>query len=140
MQSFLLIPIDHGLSFPDTFNTCEYEMVWMDWPQVKEPFSIQTLEYISKIDPIHDIKLLTSKISFRKECLQTFCLAEIFLKKAAQKGLTLYEIGNKKKEIFLQLQVYYFNYFIKYFSNIFPKYYFNFLYDFLLRKNNIQGR
>lgn len=65
----------------------------MDWPQAKKPFSPEILDFIAKINPIHDLQLLTSHISFREECLRKFCLAEIFLKKAALKGLTLYEIG-----------------------------------------------
>ena len=41
-----------------------------------------------------DVKLLTSKLKFRKECIKNFKIANIFLKKAAEAGLTLYEIAN----------------------------------------------
>lgn len=34
-----LFPIDHGLSFPDCFDAQTYDMIWMRWPQSKQPFS-----------------------------------------------------------------------------------------------------
>lgn len=89
-----MIPIDHGLCFPDCFETINYEIVWMDWPQTKEPFSKKILEFINSIDPKNDVELLCSKLSLRKKCLQNFYLTEILLKNAANKGFTLHEIGN----------------------------------------------
>jgi len=91
---YRLIPIDHGLCFPDCFEICNYEMVWMDWPQVKEPLSNKTLEFINSIEPKKDLELLCSKLELRRKCLQNFYLAEILLKIAAKKGFTLFEIGN----------------------------------------------
>jgi len=35
---YRLIPIDHGLTFPDCFKICTYELVWMEWPHVKKTF------------------------------------------------------------------------------------------------------
>lgn len=34
-----LIPIDHGLSFPDNFEIFDYEIVWMGYRQAQQPFS-----------------------------------------------------------------------------------------------------
>ena len=34
-----LIPIDHGLSFPDNFEIYDYQIVWMGYKQAKIPFS-----------------------------------------------------------------------------------------------------
>lgn len=91
---YALLPIDHGLSFPDCFETCNYEIVWMDWPQVKEPLSKKSLEFLDSIDPKKDLELLCTKLGLRKKCLQNFYLIEILLKTAAKKGFNLYEIGN----------------------------------------------
>lgn len=30
-DNFELIPIDHGLSLPDKFSICSYDVIWMDW-------------------------------------------------------------------------------------------------------------
>lgn len=38
-KEYKLIPIDHGLSFPDNFQIYDYELVWMDYPQVRQPFT-----------------------------------------------------------------------------------------------------
>lgn len=40
-----------------------------------------------------DAEMLESKLGFRQICLRNFRVAEIFLKKAAAMGFTLYEIG-----------------------------------------------
>lgn len=66
----------------------------MDWPQVKEPFSKKTMEYIDSLNPKNDVEMLIAKLSLRKKCLQNFYLVEILIKNAAKKGFTLYDIGN----------------------------------------------
>ena len=66
----------------------------MDWPQVKEPLSKETLKFIEAIDPKKDLEMFISQLELRKKCLQNFYLAEILLKNAALKGFSLFEIGN----------------------------------------------
>ncbi len=46
-----LIPIDHGLSFPDNFEIYDHEITWMDYPQSKLPFSESEKEFIAGINP-----------------------------------------------------------------------------------------
>ncbi len=41
-----LIPIDHGLSFPDNLEIYDYEMVWMGYRQSQQPFSEKSLSFI----------------------------------------------------------------------------------------------
>ena len=36
---YKLIPIDHGLSFPDNLEIYDYQLVWMNYPQATRPFS-----------------------------------------------------------------------------------------------------
>lgn len=38
-----LIPIDHGLSFPDNFEIYEHQIVWMGYKQTEMPLSKQSL-------------------------------------------------------------------------------------------------
>lgn len=70
-----LIPIDHGLSFPDNFVIYDYEMVWMGYRQAQQPFSEKSLQYIENIDPIKDCKKLREKLGFREICLRNFRIA-----------------------------------------------------------------
>ncbi len=41
-----LIPIDHGLSFPDNLEIYDYQLVWMNYAQAKQPFSEKSLKFI----------------------------------------------------------------------------------------------
>jgi hypothetical protein len=43
---YKLIPIDHGLSFPDNLSIADYEIVWTMWPQIKKPINEKLKEYI----------------------------------------------------------------------------------------------
>ena len=49
-----LIPIDHGLSFPDSLEIYDEEIVWMGYRQASQPFSEKSLKLIKSIDPIKD--------------------------------------------------------------------------------------
>jgi hypothetical protein len=53
-----LIPIDHGLSIPDTLNVFSYDLVWLSFDQAELPFSSASLQYIRNIDILNDIKTL----------------------------------------------------------------------------------
>lgn len=64
-KSTLLVPIDHGLSFPDNFEIYEFQIVWMGYKQSKIPFSEEELNYIESIDPIKDCQKLREKLGFR---------------------------------------------------------------------------
>ena len=58
VKSTTLVPIDHGLSFPDNFEIYEYQIVWMGYKQAKIPFSEVELAYIDSIDPVKDCQTL----------------------------------------------------------------------------------
>jgi len=88
-----LIPIDHGLCFPDSFEANIYDIIWMEWPHVHKPWTLTELDFIRKIDPKADIEKLTKHFKFRDICLRNFRIAETVLKKFALAGLTIHEIG-----------------------------------------------
>ena len=65
----------------------------MGYKQAKMSLSEDELAYIEEIDPVKDCQTLREKLGFREICLRNFRIAEMFLKKMAKAGFTLYEIG-----------------------------------------------
>jgi hypothetical protein len=53
-----LIPIDHGLSFPDNFEIYDHQIVWMSYRQAEMPLTQKSLEFIEAIDPVKDCQML----------------------------------------------------------------------------------
>jgi hypothetical protein len=88
-----LVPIDHGLSLPDTLEVYERDLIWTSWPQAFEPIAPNLLEYIISLNPKEDFNKLKNNLNIRSVCLRNFRIAEIFLIKCAQKGLSLGRIG-----------------------------------------------
>ncbi|KNA04974.1 hypothetical protein SOVF_194690 [Spinacia oleracea] len=87
-----LIPIDHGLSLPESLEDPYFE--WIHWPQASIPFSEDELRYISNLDPFYDSELLREELPMIHEaCLRVLVLCTTFLKEAASFGLCLAEIG-----------------------------------------------
>ena len=88
-----LIPIDHGMTIPDSLEVCSFDLVWLGWTHADKPFSHQSLDFIRDIDVMKDIKLLEDNFKFRPICLRNMRISNILLKKAAEAGLTLANIG-----------------------------------------------
>ncbi|KAL8120990.1 phosphatidylinositol 4-kinase gamma 7-like [Apium graveolens] len=87
-----LFPIDHGLCLPESLEDPYFE--WVHWPQASIPFSDDELEYIKKLDPLRDSKMLRNELPMIHEaCLRVLVLCTIFLKEAANFGLCLAEVG-----------------------------------------------
>ena len=84
-----LIPIDHGLTIPDSLEVCSYDLAWLSYPQADLPFSNETLDYIANIDADKDIEILESCFQFRPECLRNMKITTMLLQRAAARGLTL---------------------------------------------------
>ncbi|WOK95690.1 phosphatidylinositol 4-kinase gamma 4-like [Canna indica] len=89
----VLVPIDHGYCLPENFEDCTFE--WLYWPQSRQPFSSETIEYIKLLDAEQDIALLKFYgWDLSLECARTIRISTMLLKKGAEKGLTPYDIGN----------------------------------------------
>lgn len=84
-----LIPIDHGLTLPDSLEICSYDLTWLYMDQAEEPFSKRTLDYIANLDIDADIKFLEQNFKIRPNCLRNMKISSLLLQKAAAKGLTL---------------------------------------------------
>ncbi|CAF1709066.1 BnaC03g56630D [Brassica napus] len=87
-----LIPIDHGLSLPETLEDPYFE--WIHWPQASIPFSEEELKYIASLDPFEDCEMLRRELPMVREAsLRVLVLCTVLLKEAAAYGLCLAEIG-----------------------------------------------
>ncbi|KRW99839.1 hypothetical protein PPERSA_10958 [Pseudocohnilembus persalinus] len=67
-----LIPIDHGLSLPDTLEINDEEIVWMGWDEVKKPLSQENKEFILNMNIDDQVKLLRSNLKIREKSLRLF--------------------------------------------------------------------
>jgi len=85
-----LIPIDHGFVLPAEPGEAFFD--WLNWPQTREPFSPDELQYIARIDLDADAKMLR-KLGLSDESLATYRMATTLLKMAAASGLTLHDIA-----------------------------------------------
>lgn len=88
-----LIPIDHGYCLPESIEDCTFE--WLYWPQASVPFNQTALSYIEQLDVESDIALLKDNgWTLSLACARVFRISTMWLKKAAGRGLTAYDIGS----------------------------------------------
>ncbi|KAL7596822.1 hypothetical protein Lser_V15G27803 [Lactuca serriola] len=88
----VLIPIDHGYCLPENFEDCTFD--WLYWPQAREAFSNETLDYIKSLDAEQDLALLSSNgWDLSRECARTLRISTMLLKEGAARGLCSYAIG-----------------------------------------------
>ncbi|CAJ2676432.1 unnamed protein product [Trifolium pratense] len=88
-----LIPIDHGYCLPDKFEDCTFD--WLYWPQARQPYSRETVDYINSLDAEKDIEIL--KLygwDIPLQCARTLHISTMLLKKGVARGLTPYAIGS----------------------------------------------
>ncbi|KAH1073752.1 hypothetical protein J1N35_026080 [Gossypium stocksii] len=89
----LLIPIDHGYCLPESFEDCTFD--WLYWPQARQLYSPETLNYIKTLDAEKDIALLKYLgWDIPSKCARTLRISTMLLKKGAARGLTPYAIGS----------------------------------------------
>ena len=87
--TYKLVPIDHGLTIPDSLAIQSFDLTWLSYDQASEPFSQKTLDYIKNLDIDADIRFLEGNFKLRPECLRNMKISTLLLQKAAAKGLTL---------------------------------------------------
>ncbi|CAL9109468.1 unnamed protein product [Musa textilis] len=92
----VLVPIDHGYCLPENVSfseDCTFE--WLYWPQSREPFCSETLEYINSLDAEQDIALLKFYgWEMSLDCSRTLRISTMLLRKGAKRGLTPFDIGS----------------------------------------------
>ncbi|CAH1447809.1 unnamed protein product [Lactuca virosa] len=80
---FVLIPIDHGYCLPASFEDCTFD--WLYWPQAREAFSSETVEYIKSLDAEEDIALLKFYgWNLPSKCARVFRISTMLLKKGVE--------------------------------------------------------
>lgn len=92
-DKYELIPIDHGLCLPSTLEIYRHDLCWLTWKQVKAPVDEKLKAYIQQLNPLDDVMLLKNKLDLTENSLKLMALAEHFLKKAIQEGLTIFQIA-----------------------------------------------
>ncbi|KAJ7951305.1 phosphatidylinositol 4-kinase gamma 4-like [Quillaja saponaria] len=89
----VLIPIDHGYCLPASFEDCTFE--WLYWPQARQPYSPDIIDYIKSLDAEEDIALLKFHgWDLPLECARTLRISTMLLKKGADRGFTPFAIGS----------------------------------------------
>eukprot|EP00526_Cylindrotheca_closterium_P004579 CAMPEP_0113638432 /NCGR_PEP_ID=MMETSP0017_2-20120614/20131_1 /TAXON_ID=2856 /ORGANISM="Cylindrotheca closterium" /LENGTH=762 /DNA_ID=CAMNT_0000549535 /DNA_START=367 /DNA_END=2655 /DNA_ORIENTATION=- /assembly_acc=CAM_ASM_000147 len=92
-NSLQLIPIDHGFCLRASADVSWMDWCWLDWPQLKQPVSKATRDYIMRLDIEEDVKTLQENFNLDQKAIDYFCASSRLLKLGINKGLTLYEIA-----------------------------------------------
>jgi len=92
-NSFQLVPIDHGFCLRSVADVSWMDWCWLDWPQMKQPVSEKTKEYILNLDIAQDARVLNERLNIGREALDYFCASSSILKAGIKAGLTLYDIA-----------------------------------------------
>lgn len=61
-----------------THINTSYEIVWVDWPHVKKPYSERELAFIETLKPKEDTMMLAKYIKFRDVNLTSIFLFKFF--------------------------------------------------------------
>jgi hypothetical protein len=93
-DEYHLVPIDHGLCFPDRIEVGWCDWVWWDWPQTLVPFDQETREWVMSLDVEEDLRILQQCFGIRQECLRVYRCMMTLLKKGVLAGLTLRDIAS----------------------------------------------
>ena len=93
-SEMVLVPIDHGYSFPRCLEVGWCDWVWLSWPQARLPFDDETLAYIAALDPEEDMKMIRSQLAINEVAMRNARITSMLLKIGAAKGLTLYDIAS----------------------------------------------
>ncbi|KAK1945781.1 Phosphatidylinositol 4-kinase gamma 3 [Phytophthora citrophthora] len=92
-KPYTMVPIDHGCILPSWFHLSEARFDWIEYPQTREAFSPASLQYIEALDADRDARTLRA-LGIREECVTTLKICTLFLKLAAERGKTLFWMGN----------------------------------------------
>uniref|UniRef100_A0A0D9WKH0 1-phosphatidylinositol 4-kinase n=1 Tax=Leersia perrieri TaxID=77586 RepID=A0A0D9WKH0_9ORYZ len=92
-QGLTLIPIDHGYCLPESFEDCTFE--WLYWPQCRELFSEETVNYIRSLDAEEDIAILRFHgWEMSPKSVRVLRITTMLFKKGVERGLTAFDMGS----------------------------------------------
>jgi len=92
-NSIELVPIDHGFSLRSIADVSWMDWCWLDWPQLKEPLSEKSRDYILKLDIDADVDILREKLNICQEAIDYFRASSKLLQEGVKGGLSLYDIA-----------------------------------------------
>lgn len=92
-NSLELVPIDHGYCLRTVSDVCWFDWCWLDWPQLKEPISQRSRDYILKLDIEADVRMLRERLHIPTEALDYFRASTMLLQAGVKAGMTLYDIA-----------------------------------------------
>jgi len=92
---FRLVPIDHGYSLRSKCDVAWFDWCWLDWPQMKQPLSKASKDYILGLDIEADVRLLQERLNMQNDVLDYFRSSCLILKAGVRAGLTLYDIASE---------------------------------------------
>ena len=92
-QTLSLVPIDHGLSFPEALSIGFLDWCWLDWPQSKEQLDEETQSFVlDVVDPEADYNLvLKCGLSLKSAILVK--LSGLLLQMGCRAKLTLHTMA-----------------------------------------------
>jgi hypothetical protein len=79
---------------PDKLEVYQSDLCWLEWPQSREPLCPELAAFVARIDPEKDAELVKGRLGIRDECTLNLRIAEVFLKRAVAKGLSLAKIAS----------------------------------------------
>jgi len=75
------------------FEDCTFE--WLYWPQARQPYSPEIIDYIRSLNADEDIALLKFHgWNLPVECARTLQISTMLLKKGVERGMTPFAIGS----------------------------------------------
>lgn len=89
---FRLVPIDHGYSLRSKCDVAWFDWCWLDWPQMKQPLSKKSKEYVLGLDIEADVRMLQERLNMQNDVLDYFRSSCLILKAGVRAGLTLHDI------------------------------------------------
>jgi hypothetical protein len=92
-DSIELVPIDHGYGLRDVCDVSWMDWCWLDWPQLKQPLSQKSKDYILSLDIDADAAMLKEQLNFNEKAIDYFRASSKLLQEGTRAGLTLYDIA-----------------------------------------------
>ncbi|CAI5746725.1 unnamed protein product [Peronospora destructor] len=92
-QTFEMTPIDHGFCLPSYKQLDGAMFDWLHWPQAEFPFTCAELDHIASLDEERDAVVLRA-VGIEEECVTTMRVCTTVLKRGAEAGFSLFEIGS----------------------------------------------
>jgi len=92
-NSIELVPIDHGYGLRDVCDVSWMDWCWLDWPQLKQPLSEKSRDYILGLDINADAAMLKEQLNISEKAIDYFRASSKLLQEGVKAGLTLYDIA-----------------------------------------------